>query len=127
MTLACCSRCCSLGLNLRRWCNALCSPYNHQSFIRRLVWPVSQYPVSIFLYFNHIFTATKRILTFHYMFQKPEACNFVKKETLAQVLSYEFCENSKNTYGRLFLKSFIIISVGDRVNGMLENLFLQKF
>ena len=98
MTLACCSRCCSLGLNLRRWCNALCSPYNHQSFIRRLVWPVPQYPVSIFLYFNHIFTATKRILTFHYMFQKPEACNFVKKETLAQVLSFDSCQISKISF-----------------------------
>ena len=26
----------------------------------------------------------------------PEACNFIKKETLAQVLSCEFCEISKN-------------------------------
>ena len=25
------------------------------------------------------------------------ACNFIKKETLAQVFSYEFCEISKNT------------------------------
>ena len=29
--------------------------------------------------------------------KKPEACNFVKKETLAQVFSCEFCEISKNT------------------------------
>ena len=28
----------------------------------------------------------------------PEACNFIKKETLAQVFSCEFCEISKNTY-----------------------------
>ena len=28
----------------------------------------------------------------------PEACNFMKKETLAQVLSCEFCEISKNTF-----------------------------
>ena len=98
MTLACCSRCCSLGLNLRRWCNALWNPYNHQSFIRRLVWPVSQYPVSIFLYFNHIFTATKRILTFHYMFQKPEACNFVKKETLVQLFSFDSSQISKVSF-----------------------------
>ena len=28
----------------------------------------------------------------------PEACNFIKKETLAQVFSYEFCEISKNTF-----------------------------
>ena len=25
-------------------------------------------------------------------------CNFIKKETLAQIFSYEFCEISKNTY-----------------------------
>ena len=27
-----------------------------------------------------------------------KACNFIKKETLAQVLSCEFCEISKNTF-----------------------------
>ena len=27
-----------------------------------------------------------------------KACNFVKKETLAQVFSCEFCEISKNTF-----------------------------
>ena len=26
------------------------------------------------------------------------ACNFIKKETLAQVFSYDFCEVSKNTF-----------------------------
>ena len=29
---------------------------------------------------------------------RPEACNFIKKETLAQVFSSEFCEISKNTF-----------------------------
>ena len=29
---------------------------------------------------------------------RPEACNFIKKETLAQVFSCEFCEISKNTF-----------------------------
>ena len=29
---------------------------------------------------------------------KPEACNFIKKEFLAQVLSCEFCEFPKNTF-----------------------------
>ena len=29
---------------------------------------------------------------------KLQACNFIKKETLAQVFSYEFCEISKNTF-----------------------------
>ena len=27
-----------------------------------------------------------------------QACNFINKETLAQVFSYEFCEISKNTF-----------------------------
>ena len=30
--------------------------------------------------------------------EMPEACNFIQKETLAQVLSCEFCEVSKNTF-----------------------------
>ena len=30
--------------------------------------------------------------------RKPEACNFIKKETLAQVFSCEFCEFSKNIF-----------------------------
>ena len=29
---------------------------------------------------------------------RPEACNFVKKETLTRVFSCEFCEISKNTF-----------------------------
>ena len=28
----------------------------------------------------------------------PHTCNFIKKETLAQVLSYEFCEISKSSF-----------------------------
>ena len=29
---------------------------------------------------------------------RPQACNFIKKDTLAQVFSREFCEISKNTF-----------------------------
>ena len=29
---------------------------------------------------------------------RPEACNFIKKETLEQAFSCEFCEISKNTF-----------------------------
>ena len=29
---------------------------------------------------------------------RPETCNFIKKETLAQVFSCKFCEISKNTF-----------------------------
>ena len=28
----------------------------------------------------------------------PQACNFIKKETMAQVFSCEFCEISKNNF-----------------------------
>ena len=28
----------------------------------------------------------------------PEVCNFIKKETLAQMFFYEFCESLKNTF-----------------------------
>ena len=30
--------------------------------------------------------------------QNSQACNFIKKETLAQVFSYEFCEISNNIF-----------------------------
>ena len=30
--------------------------------------------------------------------KRPEACNFIKRETLVQRLSYEFCKTFKNTY-----------------------------
>ena len=32
------------------------------------------------------------------LFNIPQACNFIKKENLAQVLSCEFCKISKNTF-----------------------------
>ena len=32
------------------------------------------------------------------LFFRPEACNFIKKEALAQVFSCEFCEIFKNTF-----------------------------
>ena len=36
---------------------------------------------------------------FHKIHRKtPEACNFIKKESLAQVISCEFCEISKTTF-----------------------------
>ena len=35
--------------------------------------------------------------TIYWKTPAPEACNFVKKETLTQVLSYEFYEFFKNT------------------------------
>ena len=36
---------------------------------------------------------------------RPASCNFLKKETLAHVFSYEFCEISKNTFFTEHLRS----------------------
>ena len=44
----------------------------------------------------------KKLLTKHakgsyeVKYQLPQACNFIKKETLAQMFSCEFCETSEN-------------------------------
>ena len=35
----------------------------------------------------------------------PKACNLIKKETLAQVFSYEFCEISKNIFFTEYLRT----------------------
>ena len=37
--------------------------------------------------------------------QQPWACTFIKKETLTQVFSYEFCEISKNTFSTEHLQT----------------------
>ena len=48
-----------------------------------------------------------------------QACNFIKKKALTQVLSCEFCEISKNTSGRLFLLDDI--SQSNSYKKFLEN------
>ena len=35
---------------------------------------------------------------FFFYICRPQACNFIKKETLAQVFSWEFCQTFKNTF-----------------------------
>ena len=40
-----------------------------------------------------------------------EACNFIKKETLAQVFSSEFCEISKNTFSTEHLGRTILVVI----------------
>ena len=42
----------------------------------------------------------------------PEACNFIKKETLAQVFSCEFCEITKNT----FSYKTALVATSDKTN-----------
>ena len=47
---------------------------------------------------------------------RPEAHNFTKNEALAQVLSYEFCEISKNTF---FHRTPLVAASGRRCIKML--------
>ena len=42
--------------------------------------------------------ATRGALQKNELLEQPQACNFIEKETLVQVFSYEFCEISKNTF-----------------------------
>ena len=42
--------------------------------------------------------------------KRPQACNFIKKETLAQVFSCEFCEISKNIF---FLRTPLVAASYD--------------
>ena len=44
-----------------------------------------------------------------------EACNFIKKETLAQVCSYEFCEISKNTFFTEQLWTTVSAAIGSSI------------
>ena len=45
----------------------------------------------------------------------PEACNFVKKESLAQVFSCDFCEISKNTF--FYRTPLVAVSVISVISG----------
>ena len=44
------------------------------------------------------------------------ACNFIKKETLAQVFSYEFCEISKNTF--YYRTPLVAASINQQKHGL---------
>ena len=56
---------------------------------------------------------------------RPQACNFIKKETLTQVLSCEFCEISNSTFfTEHFCSSFVIPRL--RCNMIKVNTFTLK-
>ena len=57
---------------------------------------------------------------------RAEVCNFIKKETLAQVLSCELCEISKNTFFTnclLFSQKTSIIVFNRALNTRLNTFF----
>ena len=53
----------------------------------------------------------------------PEACNFIKKETLAQVFSCEFCEIYKNT---LYYRIPLVAASGVLINFAILEPFSNK-
>ena len=57
--------------------------------------------------------------------QRPQACNFIKKETLAQVFSCEFCEISNNTFFTEHL--CVTASVPNLINLETEKLSYLNF
>ena len=53
----------------------------------------------------------------------PGACNFIKKETLAQVLSCEFCEIYKNTF---YYRTPLVAASGVLINFAILEPFSNK-
>ena len=54
---------------------------------------------------------------------RPEACNFIKKETLAQVFSCEFCEIYKNTF---YYRTPLVAASGLITNFAIREPFSNK-
>ena len=54
---------------------------------------------------------------------RPEACNFIKKETLAQVSSCEFCEIYKNTF---YYRTPLMAASGVLINFAILEPFSNK-
>ena len=54
---------------------------------------------------------------------RPEACNFIKKETLAQLFSCEFCEIYKNTF---YYRTPLVAASGVLINFALLEPFSNK-
>ena len=56
-------------------------------------------------------------------YKRCEACNFIKKETLAQVFSCEFCEISKN----IFYYRPPLVAASKPIYKLLDNFQARKF
>ena len=54
---------------------------------------------------------------------RPEDCNFIKKETLAQVFSFEFCEIYKNTF---YFRAPLLAASGVLINFAILEPFSNK-
>ena len=86
-----------LAILLKKRLRQRCFPVNFAEFVR----------TPVFIEHNRWLLQTR--LTFTE--DRPEACNFIKKESLAQVFSYEFCEISRNTFSGCFSHNFLKIKI----------------
>ena len=66
--------------------------------------------------FRHFAKFTGKHLCQSLYMSEPQACNFIKKENLAQVFSCEFCKISKNT----FFHKTPLVAASAR-NGLIES------
>ena len=57
---------------------------------------------------------------------RPEACNFIKKEILAQVFSCEFCEISKNTFFKEQIRAIASVRYTERSEFPKKNKEIQN-
>ena len=58
-----------------------------------------QYPdAELWLFENYLYSSSALSSGSNHQSYMPQACNFIKKETLAQLFPCEFCEISKNTF-----------------------------
>ena len=62
----------------------------------------------------------KRLCQSLFLMKLQAVCNFVKKETLAQVFSWKFCEIFKNNFFTEYLRAAITV-----LNNLRGNKFLR--
>ena len=83
-----------------------------EAFLIITVWVVQKQSrrcsvKKVFLEISFKFTGKHLCQSLFLIKLQAEFCNFIKKENLAQVLSYEFCKISKNTFSyRIHLPAY---------------------
>ena len=97
----------SIIAHAQKWCGHPAVLKNYKIFDRFSasliwwLWSIQKQPPEVFYLkrCSYKFTKfTRQGLCQILFFNKRKACTFIKKETLAQVFSCEFCETSKNTF-----------------------------
>ena len=116
--------------------------YNHffPRMTKRRNSPVYLLKITIYLHWLHWLHSRSKLRSSHqrcsvkkgvlrnftkftrkYQRQRPQTCNFIKKETLAQVFSCEFCEISKTTFSTEHLQTTVS---QNKHNGLYQHIGL---